>query len=526
MPQTLPETQLVVPQPGTSAKPRWNLGELPAPPRFTWRNWAALIGPGLLMAGAAIGSGEWLLGPAVSAKYGGALLWLCSLSILGQLIYNLEASRYTLYTGEPIMTGKFRLVPGPLFWFGLYLLLDLGAILPYQIANLATTVAAVWLGRIPDPDNLAGDAAMLQALTYVLLFVAMLPLLFGGKIYNSLKAVMTVKVVVVLGFLLFLAACYSSRGTWAEIVSGFFKFGNVPVAGGQVENVFQSLWRGHGWPRVDHAALPLLTAFAAIAGVGGLAQTTISNYTRDQGWGMGAHTGAIPSITASLRGGHDIQLSHTGTVFRVNDEARARWRGWMRHIRRDQLAVWMPAAFIGLALPSMLSVEFLPRGVTANQWVLAGMTADGVAGRVGGNLGAICWYLILLCGFLVLLPNAASNADGFIRRWVDVSWTALKPLQAWTPGKIGQLYFVILLVYFALGVLLLSLAKPLWLIVAYGNLGNLALACSCWHTLWVNVTLLPPELGPGWTARVLLFAAGVYFCALALITLVVVVGWI
>ena len=149
MPQTLPETQLVVPQPGTSAMPRWNLGELPAPPRFTWRNWAALIGPGLLMAGAAIGSGEWLLGPAVSAKYGGALLWLCSLSILGQLIYNLEASRYTLYTGEPIMTGKFRLVPGPLFWFGLYLLLDLGAILPYQIANLATTVAAVWLGRIP-----------------------------------------------------------------------------------------------------------------------------------------------------------------------------------------------------------------------------------------------------------------------------------------------------------------------------------------------------------------------------------------
>ena len=142
------------------------------------------------------------------------------------------------------MTGKFRLVPGPLFWFGLYLLLDLGAILPYQIANLATTVAAVWLGRIPDPDNLAGDAAMLQALTYVLLFVAMLPLLFGGKIYNSLKAVMTVKVVVVLGFLLFLAACYSSRGTWAEIVSGFFKFGNVPVAGGQVENVFLSLWHG------------------------------------------------------------------------------------------------------------------------------------------------------------------------------------------------------------------------------------------------------------------------------------------
>jgi hypothetical protein len=505
--------------------PAWKVGELGDAPRFTRRSWAALIGPGLMMAGSAIGSGEWLLGPAVSARYGGALLWLCTLSVLGQLIYNLEASRYTLYTGEPIMTGKFRLMPGPLFWFALYLILDFGAILPYQIANIATTVAAVWLGRIPDP---AEHGALLQSLTYVLLFVALLPLLVGGKIYNSLKAIMTVKVVVVLGFLLFLAVFFSSRGTWAEIVGGFFKFGNVPVTGGggaNVDNIFLSLWRGAGWPQVDHAALPLLTAFAAIAGVGGLAQTTISNYTRDQGWGMGAKTGAIPSII----GGRNIELSHTGTVFRVTAESLKKWRGWRRHVLRDQLAVWMPAAFIGLALPSMLSVEFLPRGATANQWVLAGMTADGVAARVGGPgsmLGAACWYLVLLCGFLVLLPNAASNADGFIRRWVDVSWTAVKKLHTWEPRRIGKLYFAILICYLALGVFFLSMARPMGLIVAYGNLGNLALAVSCWHTLFVNVRLLPSELRPGWAARAGLLLAGVYFFTLALLTLAVAAGWI
>jgi hypothetical protein len=505
--------------------PAWKAGELSDAPRFTRRSWAALIGPGLMMAGSAIGSGEWLLGPAVSARYGGALLWLCTLSVLGQLIYNLEASRYTLYTGEPIMTGKFRLMPGPLFWFALYLILDFGAILPYQIANIATTVAAVWLGRIPDPERVLTDAALLQSLTYVLLFVALLPLLVGGKIYNSLKAIMTVKVVVVLGFLLFLAVFFSSRGTWAEIVGGFFKFGNVPVTGGggaNVDNIFLSLWRGAGWPQVDHAALPLLTAFAAIAGVGGLAQTTISNYTRDQGWGMGAKTGAIPSII----GGRNIELSHTGTVFKITAESLKKWRGWRRQVLRDQLAVWMPAAFIGLALPSMLSVEFLPRGATANQWVLAGMTADGVAGRVGGALGAACWYMVLLCGFLVLLPNAASNADGFIRRWVDVSWTAIKRLHAWEPRRIGKLYFAILVCYLALGVFFLSMARPMGLIVAYGNLGNLALAVSCWHTLFVNVKLLPSELRPGWAARAGLFIAGVYFFALALLTLAVTAKWI
>ena len=55
--------------------------------------------------GAAIGGGEWLMGPAVTARYGGAIMWLATLSILGQVVYNLEISRYTLYTGEPIFTG-------------------------------------------------------------------------------------------------------------------------------------------------------------------------------------------------------------------------------------------------------------------------------------------------------------------------------------------------------------------------------------------------------------------------------------
>ncbi len=103
---------------------------------------------------------------------GGAPLWVTTLSIAGQLIYNLEASRYTLYTGEPIMTGKFRTLPGPLFWLGLYLILDLGAILPYQIANFATTVAAVWMGRIPGPDNIFGILVVYFAIGVFFLSVA------------------------------------------------------------------------------------------------------------------------------------------------------------------------------------------------------------------------------------------------------------------------------------------------------------------------------------------------------------------
>ena len=104
------------PYPGSKQMPRWDGGELPEAPAFSARNWTSMLGPGLVMASAAIGGGEWLTGPVVTSRYGGGLLWLAAISILVQVIYNVEISRYTLYTGEPIFTGKFRTLPGPMFW--------------------------------------------------------------------------------------------------------------------------------------------------------------------------------------------------------------------------------------------------------------------------------------------------------------------------------------------------------------------------------------------------------------------------
>ena len=48
----------VAPHPGSQQMPRWNVAELIDAPRFTWKNWFALLGPGLLMGGAAIGGGK------------------------------------------------------------------------------------------------------------------------------------------------------------------------------------------------------------------------------------------------------------------------------------------------------------------------------------------------------------------------------------------------------------------------------------------------------------------------------------
>src|SRR5258708_35954779 len=275
-------TTSVAPHPGSMQMPQWNLGELPDAPHFHWRNLWQFLGPGLMMGGAAIGGGEWLKGPEVTAKYGGGLLWLATLSILGQVLYNIEISRYTLYTGEPIFTGKFRTLPGPMFWACMYLALDFGSVFPYLASSAATPLVTAFLprGEIPSEEK---HGAILTALAVGIFLISLIPLIFGGKIYNSLKAIMTFKIVTVLGFLLVLAIGYSTVSTWIEIFTGFLKFGQVPTGKGhELDNIFLALFEGRSLPSIDLSMMATLSALVAISGQGGLSNTPISNYTRDQ----------------------------------------------------------------------------------------------------------------------------------------------------------------------------------------------------------------------------------------------------
>lgn len=511
-------TQSQAPWPGSHEMPRWSLGELPAAPVFEWGKLWQYLGPGLLMGGAAIGGGEWLTGPQVTAKYGGGLLWLATLSILGQILYNIEISRYTLYSGEPIFTGKFRTLPGPRFWVWVYLLLDFGTAFPYLAASAAVPVAMLIKGGVvPDP---AKDALLIKGLSLGILALCMLPMVFGGKIYNSLKVLMTFKVVTVMGFLLFLALFFSQPQTWVEILTGFFKFGNIPTGqGNEVRNVIADLWAGRPLPTLDVKMMGLLSALVAISGQGGLSNTPISNYTRDQGWGMGSHVGAIPSLV----GGQNIELSHEGTVFVPDEESIPRWRAWVRHLVRDQLLVWGPACFFGLALPSMLSVQFLPRGTEiANKWEAPVMTSSGVADAVGAslgtNMGEVFRFFTLFCGFLVLAPSMASTIDGFVRRWVDVFWTASPRLRAMDASHIGKLYFSVLGLYAVIALFMLGvIPEPGTLLKIAGFVYNFALGFSCWHVLFINTRLLPQPLRPNPLSQIGLVVTGVYFWAVGLL---------
>jgi hypothetical protein len=481
-----------------SAFPEWEKSELNPAPVFRMRQWTMLIGPGLMMAGANIGGGEWLFGPLVTAQYGGTVMWLAFTAIVMQVFYNLAVMRYTLYCGESIFVGFFRTSPGPLFWTAFYFIADIGGLWPYLSSNAATPLAAVLLGRLPG----AQDDTLVRTLSYCIFLSAFVPLIFGGKIYNALERLLVIKLALILGYLSFLAIFFVKWETFWEITSGLFKFGSLPA--GDVN-----------WAT--------LAAFAAVAGAGGLTNTAFSNFARDKGWAMGAKAGALPSAV----GGLTVTLSHTGKVFELSPQNLERWRGWLAHIRRDQLVLWLPGCVLGMILPSMVSYQFI-RGVTnVDGNAVAAMSAQGIAAQHG----QVFWYLTLLCGFLILAPTQVSQLDALARRWTDVVWIGSKRLSHLKGNQVKYVYYLFLMLYGFWGLIALRLTpNPLVLAVASGVLVNFAFSFSALHTLYVVMRLMPAPLRPGWPIRIGLVAGSAFYLWISAVAMLqqwpVVKAWI
>lgn len=537
--------------------PAWEVDTLPEPPSMRW-GIKDVVGPGFMMVGAAIGGGEWLMGPKVATDFGGSIMWLALMSIGLQLIYNVEVIRYANFCGESMFVGFFRLFPGPRVWAWFYLFVDFFGLWPYLAASAAVPIAAVFLGHVPEQpmtsyrttqqivaatgldtklveeirtapksfakiensakniraypepflEQMRQDKNIVRYVSFGVFLLAFVPLLIGGKIYNALVKIMTVKIFIVLAYLGFVALAYVKWDTWFEIFAGFFFYSTTADGHYQFQFIrggFSELLNG----KVDIA---LLGAFAAIAGQGGMNNAQFASYARDRGMGMGGKVGAIGSIV----GGRDLALAHTGKCFLISAESMQRWRGWMRLVWRDQVAVWMVGCILGMAIPALVSLEFL-RGMQLQDNEVAAKMADALRDKT--HFGFM-WYIPLIVGFFVLAPTQVTATEGLVRRWTEVSWSASKRLAGLHGSQVKYVYFTLLVAYLLWGLfVLLYLGDRQMLIVkASGVIMNAALGLTAFHTLAVNCILLPREVRPNWFMRIGMVLCGLFFIGIAVVT--------
>lgn len=500
--------------------PAWDIADLPEPEPLTWRNWKSFVGPGVVMMGIQIGGGEWLFGPQVTARYGGGLMWIATIAIVLQVFYNLECGRYALYCGEPVFTGFMRINPGPWFWVGVMMILSIGSLVPGLSTHGAAIIASLYLGRPPGEE----DRWLVRILAYVCLFGVAAPVLVGGKVYNMLQTVMTIKVLFVLGFCLIVGVCFVAPEHWWNVFSGFVKFGTIPVAdgrGGETVVGAVGYYREHGaWPAVSLANIAVLGAFAGYAGGGGLSNSAYSNFVRDKGWGMGSRVGAI----ASAIGGKNVTLSHIGKVFPITADNLRRWRGWRLYIITDQVFIWSIGCFMGMALPALLSLGFarysVLNGVTANlDWAQSLITADGLrhAPRFGAVAAKAMWIWALFAGMAVMLPSQMAIVDDFSRRWTDAIWSANARVRgSFRPDQVKWIYYAILSAYMLWSLICIHLfTTPRLMTIVIANLNNVAIGLTSFQLIWINHRLLPRELRPRLSQTIGVLCCGVFYLGLA-----------
>ncbi|MEZ6117293.1 MAG: Nramp family divalent metal transporter [Pirellulaceae bacterium] len=64
-----------------------------------------MLGPGIILAGMALGSGEFILWPYITYRSGFVFFWAAIVGVAMQYLINMEITRWTLATGETAVTA-------------------------------------------------------------------------------------------------------------------------------------------------------------------------------------------------------------------------------------------------------------------------------------------------------------------------------------------------------------------------------------------------------------------------------------
>lgn len=466
--------------------PAFAVADLPAPPPFSLKNLFRIIGPGAILLATSIGGGEWLVGPAHATKHGASLLWIVTVAIGFQLVFNLQAIRYTLYTGEPIYGGILRLWPGPKFWGVFYCLLAfLQLAWPALALSCANTLFGLYFHRLPEDANSVEAIAQAQLnarwIAVGVIVVVLGILHFGGTVERMLEKASWCMLVLIFSFLVVVNVWFVPVDVWIHNLRGFF--GLVPASGGEID-----------WA--------LLGALAATAGTGGIGNLTITNWMRDKGFGMGALTGAIPSAIGS----REIKLSPFGKVFKASGQNLASWKQWCRYVFADQVLVWALFCFIGMFLNVNLATHIM--GGKSMEGLSAGAYQAQELARIAWSG---FWYITLLNGFWILFSTQLGNTDILVRTITDVLWLASSRVRNWRGGDVRGVYYGLLFVASSFGIATLWWSGAMSLFKLLANMAGLVLALASFQVIRVNRRFLPGALRPRLMSEILLVACGLFY---------------
>ena len=442
--------------------------------KMTFKETFKMMGPAVIALGGSIGGGEWLVGPALFVKYGLVLLWITTVSTTLQTFLNLEMTRYTLVTGEPITIGFMRLKPGKQFWGWLFTIAGfIERAMPGWALACATAVAAMQLGRIP---ALADKPVVIFWGYFIFIGLGVL-LAVGGKVEKVLEYVHWTMCGSIIAGLIVMDIFLAPASTWGEALVGYVSFGVIPKG-------------------IDILLFGALVGYSAYGGFG---NNCLTNWYRDKGYGMAAKIGYI----ASAIGGKTIHVSPSGMMPPATKENVQHFRGWWKLLNFDQWAIFWVGGLLGMALPGILYVCQIAPGTKLASW--------GIAVAAAQRFGTLGLYMIAAMGFWILFSSAMSNIDLVPRQCTDMVWYASPRVRKWAKNDIRKVYYGMLIAVIVWGTIYVNITLPLIILAISANVANFTMALSAIMTVKVNRKFLAKEYRPQLWREAIMIVSTIFF---------------
>ncbi len=288
---------------------------LPKPPSL-----ARTIGPSFILLGLALGSGELILWPYLTANYGLGLLWGALLGISFQYTLNTETMRYTLAWGESVFVGMRKLSILIPIWF------IFSTFIPWSFPGFSSAASQILTKVFPFIGE--GFAALF------LLFLTGLILTGGKTLYNTMEYLQKTIILLGLPFMLLITVLLTNSLDWQEAAWGL-------------------LGKGSGWwffpSGVSFTAF--LGAFA-YAGAGGNLNLAQSYYIKEKGFGMGKFASKISSLL-SKEGSQRVKIE--GATFKATSTNKKLWQAWWRLVNLEHFIVFGILGFVTIITLAVLS---------------------------------------------------------------------------------------------------------------------------------------------------------------------------
>ncbi|MBU0998228.1 Nramp family divalent metal transporter [Patescibacteria group bacterium] len=453
-----------------------NRNNLPKPPKLI-----KMLGPSFILLGLGLGSGEIILWPYLTSKYGMGIIWGALLGITFQFFINMEIERYTLITGESVFVGleKYLKKFSPI-WF-----------------IFSTLLPWIWPGIIASSAILFASILHINyspIIPIILLLIIGIFLTLGPVIYKTQETFQKTLIIIGVPFILLLTFFLAKSNDWQALFNGLIA-------------------KGDGYFFLP-TAIPLVTLLSAFvySGAGGNLNLAQSFYIKEKGYGMGKYSGRITSILTGKK--EKIELK--GKPFEKNTKNLKLFKLWWKRMNLEHFFVFWLTGLLTMLFLSLLAF-ITTYGKDAGEGInFILMESSTISSRTLPLVGAS----FLIVSALMLFSTQFSILDA-TSRIMSENLVILSP-KKFKISNLRSYYYLFLWFQIFAGILIFSLGitEPLKLITIGAVLNAVAMFFYTGLILLLNNLSFKKPIKPLFFRNLILIIVFFFYGLFVTITLV------